>query len=182
MGIIMLIVVGIILFGCVVAFSDPEKSLKETQRMCVNIGNEIWVGEEVLDMCHGSYVGGVKNVSANLEANKIMYFLRSGIGIGSQNGAKKLIKYGDIQDVYIDNTRSIEQKVSMGKLLCFGLLALGMEKNTQQTIREVIVVNVKDEDGEYNVFIEAYNPESVQELYNSIIRNKQRNLLGIGVM
>ena len=53
MGIIMLIVVGIILFGCVVTFSDPEKSLKETQRMCVNIGREIWVEEEVVELCKG---------------------------------------------------------------------------------------------------------------------------------
>lgn len=157
--------------GCFIFSSDPEKSIQDFQNVCTNIGKEIWRDEEVIGICHGDYVGGIKNMSATLQENKVIYYLGSGLGVGSQSKAKKIIKYDNIEDMYIDSTRSIEEQISKGKLLCFGLLALGMKKDKKQVIQEIIVLKVKDDDGEYNVFVQAYSPEGTQELYNDI-KNK----------
>lgn len=140
----------------------------------IEMGQKVWINKKVIDVCEGIYIGGVKGLSANLSRNKKIYFLEDGIGIGIVAG-KKFIKYSDIQDVYIESSHSIEQKVSMGKLICFGVLAFGMKKNEKNKIHEIVVINVKEGKEEYNVFVDCELKSSIQIVYNKIIKNKQNN-------
>lgn len=156
----------IIIVALIWGFSyNIPKEEKDKEEQVSEIGSRIW-GEDATIPHYIRYAGGIKGLSVNAELNKYVCFLKNAISVGITD--KKKILYKDITDVVIENTKSIEHKVSMGKLLCFGILAFGMKKNKEEEIKEFIVVNVEDEDGQYSVIFDVPYQSQVQDVYNYI--------------
>lgn len=162
-----LIIIIALIWGFSYGLPVEEESISDLDR-------KIW-GDSVAKPCYMKYVGGIKGLSVNQKLNEYVVFLNDGIGVGYMDNKKK-IPYKCITDVAIENTKSIEQRVSMGKLLFFGILAFGMKKNQEDIIKEFIVIDVEDEeDGKYSVVFDLPIQSKVQEVYNYIHRNIKKS-------
>lgn len=182
-----LLLILIIVGGIIVSANiNGSKKLQENEKKEIlekkkNLNKKEWEAEgckfiEGLDLV---YKGGIKNISSN--GNGEIYISALEDGVGVINGvAKKVIKYDNIKDMYIDNERSIKEQVSLGKLIFFGVFAFGMKGKEREINREYIVINVVDEDGEYNVILQGYVQDENQQNYIKLktykgVRNIEKN-------
>lgn len=107
------------------------------------------------------YLGGIKTIST--KNNVQVKLLREGICFIYGNNQKKIIDYSNILDVYIDTQISIQEKVSMGKILCFGVLALAMNGKQINSTKEYIVLEI-NEDNRYNIILDCKNIQNGLDL------------------
>lgn len=93
-----------------------------------------------------NYVGGFKDIGICrhtyldlMEDRIIVTFKDDSKGIKE----KKQIKYSDVLDVSIQTETQIKEKVSLGKILVFGVLSFGMKGNQSTISQEYLVMKVK---------------------------------------
>lgn len=111
------------------------------------------------------YKGGIKNISVNSPTT--VDLLKEGLAVNGVD-IEKIILFSNIKDISLQSKIQIEQQVSLGKLILFGGLAFGMEKNNREINIEYIVLNVIDEDGEYNVLLRSFEQNENQENYKKL--------------
>jgi hypothetical protein len=128
-------------------------------------------GYHFVDYCGAEYKGGIKDISINNSVS--IDILEEGLNFSSTVG-DKLILFEKVKDISLQNKQYIENQVSLGKLLVFGVLAFGMNKNKKQINDEYIVIKVSDEDGEYNILLQAHEYTNNQDVYNKIAMNKKK--------
>ena len=112
---------------------------------------------------HVHYKGGIKSISVN--SNIFIALLKEGLAFESV-GVKKIILFSNIKEISLQNEVQIQQQVSLGKLILFGWLAFGMEKNKKEINNEYIVLTVDDGDGKYNILLQSYVSDDNQNNYN----------------
>lgn len=77
----------------------------------------------------------------------------NGVTLGSKV-ADVLIS--DITDIALENERSIVEKVSLGKLMVFGLLSFGMQGKQKEVNRELLVLTFNYNNEEVSLILTEY--------------------------
>lgn len=125
-----------------------------------------------------NYLGGIKDISIK---NRIDYILTNeGLlllycdgniipSINSEYTKRKLINWNDIKDISLQTEQSIKEKVSLGKLVCFGIFAFAMNGKEKISTKEYIVLTMNDTKGEYNILFEAKDNQYIVEKLNKRI-------------
>lgn len=165
--------IGAVYLICWISNPFLESANKKMDKQLKEQGDRRWAGSgaSYKEFLHANYKGGIKNISSN--GTIVIYVLD--IGLGFTSGlSKKIIKFENIKDVFIENEHSIQQQVSLGKLIMFGGLAFGMKKKNVEINKEYVIINVIDEDGEYNVVLDTEKESDIQSLYNKISNYKGR--------
>lgn len=137
---------------------NDKKNRQELQKSGYNDANALIILK---------YLGGIKTISA--KNNVQVRLLKEGICFIYGGNQKKIIDYSDISDVYIDTQISIQEKVSMGKLLCFGVLAFAMSGKQVNSSKEYIVLEI-NEDNRYDIILDCKN---IQNGLDAIFRLKE---------
>ena len=92
------------------------------------------IGLEYLETYNNvSYFGGFKDVQAK-ENNKVIVF-KDRIQIFNKD-----ILFSNINDCSIQSESQLVERVSMGKLLCFGVLAFGMNGKVKNVNKNYVVI------------------------------------------
>ncbi|MVX64655.1 hypothetical protein GKZ28_13225 [Clostridium chromiireducens] len=124
------------------------------------------------------YLGGISDISIK---NRIDYTLtKEGLlllysdidqipVINSKYTKQKLIKWDNIKDISLQTEQSIKEKVSLGKLVCFGIFAFAMSGKEKLSTKEYIIINVNDPKGEYNICLESKDNQNTIEKLNKRI-------------
>lgn len=113
------------------------------------------------------YKGGIKNLSVNSYVS--IDLLKEGL---SFNNGKKIILFKNIEDISLKSETQIQELISLGKMLFFGVWSLAMEKKKKEINNEYIVLKVKDEDGKYNVLLQSNELANNQDSYDKLIKLK----------
>lgn len=165
--------IGAVYLICWIANPFLESANKKMDKHLKEQGDRRWSGSgaSYQNFLQARYKGGIKNISA--DGTITINVLDIGLGFtGAFN--RKVIKFENIKDIFIENERSIQQQVSLGKLIMFGGLAFGMKKKNVEINKEYVIINVIDEDGEYNVVLDTEKESDIQSLYNKISNYKVR--------
>lgn len=121
------------------------------------------------------YIGGIKTISSG---NRVQIkLLKEGICFSYKKGEigesrNYIIKFENIEDIYLDTQQSIQERVSLGKLICFGVLAFGLKGKQIQNTKEFIVLEVCENDKNYNVILDCRN---IQEGLDTLLKLKNEN-------
>lgn len=124
------------------------------------------------------YLGGIKDISIKNNMDYIitkegLLFLYSEIDqipvINSKYTKHKLIGWDNIKDISLQTEQSIKEKVSLGKLVCFGIFAFAMSGKEKISTKEYIIINVNDSKGEYNICLESKDNQNTIEKLNKRI-------------
>lgn len=134
------------IFVVVNSYNNEQENRKELSEQGYNDSNALIILK---------YLGGIKTISA--KNNVKIKLLKEGICFiyGIEN-KRKIIKYNDIIDIYIDTQVGIQEKVSAGKLLCFGVFTFAMKGKQVNTSKEYIVLKI-NEDSMYDIILECGN-------------------------
>jgi hypothetical protein len=122
-------------------------------------------GYNFIETLGADYKGGFKDIS--IETPIIIDLLQGGISFNNLM-YEKFIPFENILDISLQNKQYIENQVSLGKLIFFGILAFGMNKNQKKFNDEFIVLKLKDSGEIYNVLIQAMEHTNNQSIYNKI--------------
>lgn len=106
------------------------------------------------------YVGGFKDISSSEVSLAV---LDSELEIKFENkNITRYIKKEDINDIYVSNKTEIQNNVSMGKILAFGALSLGMD-NTKEETKGYIIVNCNYEGDNLTLIFTGFVGEIVDD-------------------
>ncbi|OSA91031.1 UNVERIFIED_ORG: hypothetical protein B2H93_14840 [Clostridium botulinum] len=125
------------------------------------------------------YIGGIGTISINNNINidilkEGLLFLYKDYGtlsIVDTETNKLLIKWSDVTNIYIETQRSIQERVNLGKLFVFGILAFGMKGKQKELNKEYVVLDVKNEK-DFSIILDCKN---TQYALNSLITAKNQN-------
>jgi hypothetical protein len=118
-----------------------------------------------------NYKGGFKDIS--VETPIIIDLLQEGISFNNLM-YEKVIPFENILNISLQSKQYIENQVSLGKLMFFGILAFGMNKNQKKFNDEFIVLNLKDNNENYNVLIQANEYTNNQSIYDKIVKYRSK--------
>lgn len=95
-------------------------------------------GKEYIDSyCRIKYVCGFKDISRSIVSLEL---LGDEIIIEFEDkNTTRIIKKQDIKDIYLNTETEIQNNISVGKILAFGALSLGMD-NSKTEIHDYIVI------------------------------------------
>lgn len=161
---ILMIIIGIILIIIILRFNIKDDKKRKIEEKTDKFSS---LGFNYIDILNASYKGGIKNISANSPVSTNL--LKEGIGFQNDT-MTKIILFKNIQDISLQNKQYIKNQVSLGKLIVFGVFAFGMDGNKQSVNDEYIILSINDEDGEYNILLQAIDIKYNQELYNKLLK------------
>lgn len=167
MGLLIVILV-IVVISFVISFSAMDRIKEE------NTNKFSQLGYHYIDLLGANYKGGIKNISVHTNAVSIS-LLKEGLNFDT-GIAEKTILFKNIVDMALQSQQYIQNQVSLGKLVVFGVFAFGMERKQNTINDEYILLKVNDEDGEYNVLLQAYEATYNQEIFNRLLMYKNRSL------
>lgn len=119
-----------------------------------------------------SYHGGYKN--AGFTENAHIEVFENKIRIELKGDAKnpfiidRFYTYDKILDIELKTEQDIKESISLGKLLVFGVFALGMKGKSKTISQEYIVLRVKENDNEIDLIFQT------EQYYNLINLISQR--------
>lgn len=163
---IIIIIAIVIIICCMLSSKDMKKIDKE------NMDKFSKLGYHYIESLGAYYKGGIKNISINNNAITII-LLQEGLNFDT-GIVEKTIFFKNIKDISLQSQQHIQNQVSLGKLIVFGVLAFSMEGKTNTINDEYIVLNAIDEDGEYNVVMQPYESTKNQEMYNTLSTYKNK--------
>lgn len=116
-----------------------------------------------------NYCGGFRDLSIQNEVSA--YICNKGIMFMNADYEKvRLIEWNNVEDVYIENERQIQEEIKLSNIILFGVLALGMDKKKRLINDEYIVLSLrKNEEEKYNVILQT---ESIQEVFDQILKTR----------
>lgn len=147
-----------------------HKNVSEVTEVKIKrIGSNL-IYHDVLD-----YMGGFDDVIGSIYKDchvyvfdDILRFRLTKMG-GFDDDIFKDIYYKDVIGAKIVSEKYISEQVSMGKFICFGLLSLGMKKNSTSKVNEYLVITINYNDEEISIVLDReYNKENMIELLNKI--------------
>lgn len=159
----LMIILGIILV-IFILYYNSNSDKKEMTKEKISIFSKL--GFNYIETINVLYKGGIKNISSNTTTS--FNLLQEGIGVISETQVK-IIPFDDIVDMSLQNNQYIQSQISLGKLIVFGALALGMKGTNHSINDEYIVLKIHDEDEEYSVLLQAIDVKDNQEVYNKLL-------------
>lgn len=135
-------------------------------------------GYHYIESLNVKYMGGIPNISVNsknsFEITKEGLLILTATNSTPYLGGSKetLVPWGSIKNVSFQNEKSIQQQVSLGKLLVFGVLAFGMEGKEKSINNEYLVLEVEDKKN-YSIILQPKDRQNNQTIYNNIIEYKE---------
>lgn len=161
------IIIIVIFFGiCIYIGLSTGKELEEKNKKKFTSQ-----GYNYIAYCGVEYKGGIKNIS--IDTPVTIGLLKEGLSFTTIVG-DRIILFKNIIDISLQSRQYIESQVSLGKLIVFGILAFGMNKNQKKINDEYIVLKVNDDDGEYNILLQAQDYTNNQQVYNKIMIYKNK--------
>ncbi|MBN1075971.1 hypothetical protein DVV91_16745 [Clostridium botulinum] len=167
----MLTFIIIICFGfmimCIYAGFDV---LADRKVDSLKIQNECRNYNAIKDFIIFKYIGGIKNISIN--SNVTIKLFKEGISFTYLSGTERrnyMIHSNEIEDISIQTQQSIQEKVSVGKLLVFGILAFGLKGKQKELNKEYLVLNVNKNNENFNVILDCRN---IQNGLESLLKLK----------
>lgn len=166
MGWIIIIVVFIfILFMSGESTKEFEAKQKDLERRS---------GIKVIQTFDVNYIGGFKNIS---KCNKcVLEVCNDRLKVITMNTSGDIFSIPNnilmdyIQNVEIKTETEIKEKVSLGKLMFFGILAFGMNGKESTVIKNYITIEVKDSRDEFIIILDGKGRD--REIVNLINRVK----------
>lgn len=160
--IIIILILGIFIYmGNNIAQSENSKTVNKYKNK----------GYHFIETLGIDYKGGFKDISVDTPI--IVDLLQEGISFNNLM-YEKMIPFDNIIDISLQSKQYIENQVSLGKLIFFGILAFGMNKNQKKFNDEFIVLKLKDNNENFTVLIQAMEHTSNQSIYNKIIMYKNK--------
>lgn len=160
---ILMIILGIISI-ILILYYNSNSNKREMTKKKTNIFSKL--GYNYIETINVYYKGGLKNISSNTPTS--VNLLQEGIGVISETQIE-IIPFSNIIDMSLQNNQYIQSQISLGKLIVFGVLALGMKQSSNSINDEYIVLKIHDEDGEYNILLQAIDIKDNQEIYNKLL-------------
>jgi hypothetical protein len=155
--IVIIIILGIFIYiGNNIVKSENDKNINKYRNK----------GYHYIETLGADYKGGFKDIS--IKTPIIIDLLQEGISFNNIM-YEKMILFENIIDVSLQSKQYIENQVSLGKLIFFGILAFGMNKNQKKFNDEFIVIKLKDNNETYSVLIQALEHTNNQSIYNKIV-------------
>jgi hypothetical protein len=103
------------------------------------------------------YKGGIRDLSTEMP-NVCMNIFEEAVSFywGFKEKEEYFIPFEDVLSIEIKDERYVKEQVSLGKLLVFGVLALGMKKNEYEINNEYVIIKTKRTKEYKDVFL-VYN-------------------------
>lgn len=166
---LLILVIGLII-GVIIIISK-EKNNQEIINKDLNKKGY----NKVTNLIIFKYIGGIKTISSS--NNVQIKLLKEGICFSYkkedvEETYNNIIKFENIEDVYLDTQQSIQERVSLGKLICFGVLAFGLKGKQIQNTKEFIVLEVSENNKNYNIILDCKN---IQQGLDTILKLKNEN-------
>lgn len=148
MNIFDIIIIGIMLYmlAMVILYLNGRKKVEAK----LNYNNR----EGIVYYEYIKLIGGIPNILGGRNGELKMTKDNITLEFNGVDGMKKYkISKNDFINAEIMSKETIENKVSIGKLLCFGVLAFGM-KNKKQIIDNYVVINHMVENDKKSIVLE----------------------------
>lgn len=113
-----------------------------------------------------SYYGGFEGIGYQKKVDVLIYSDK--IIVKKDLDWHKEILLSDIEDCTIQTETQLKERVSMGKLLCFGVFAFGMKGKQQAIAQDYTVVRFKDGDKVSDLVLYNSSNNLNKHLYDSI--------------
>lgn len=114
------------------------------------------------------YLGGYPDIEGGRSA-KIGILTKDFIVIQIGNNTKT-IKKNDLINAEIMSEQSIVQNVSLGKIIAFGVFALGM-KNPKTIVKNYLILTYKENEKEISIIIDSNNLERLTRELRQVINS-----------
>lgn len=167
------IVLGFVVLRIFLIFLEKNDQKKKVQKqkethtirgICGNI-------RELERYDNSRYIGGFEKTK--LEPEKLINFIIYHDRLTFEKGLKDIdIMIQNVVSCQLISSIQLQEKISMGKVLMFGVFALGMDKKKTQKIERYVEVIVKDECIEYPIYFKNENKdiEIVKNINKLIIK------------
>jgi len=162
-----IIIIALFLIICFTVANSTTKDIEDKEK--IKFSNQ---GYHYIGFSGMIYKGGINNISVNNPVS--ISLLEEGINFHS-GVIDKTISFDSIEDMSLQSQQYIQNQVSLGKLVCFGILAFGMSGKQNSINDEYIVLNVDDENEQYSVLLQAYEPKDNQKRFNIIETHRNNN-------
>lgn len=122
------------------------------------------------------FLGGFNDVGAceicmfDLFKDRIVIKLSGGKGSNIFNKTKTIM-IDNILSVKVQTESEIKEKVSLGKLVCFGVLAFGMDGNKKTISDDYVVMKARHNDEEVNLVFQIDNYTDFMSSINQVRYN-----------
>ena len=82
--------------------------------------------------------------------------------------------YKNIVDVSIKTEQEIKERVSLGKLICFGVLAFAMKGKEEVLSKSYLMITVKDREDYLGILLDSSNNANLATSINIAINDYKR--------
>ena len=176
-NVVVFIVIGIGIFLFIYYFTNTNNSTKLNEDI-----REYEYFEQGLiyidEYKYVSYFGGFKDKGKSDDIKVIVFENKIDFKFSYDDTREIFIK--DIHDCRIQTEKQLSERVSMGKLLCFGVLAFGMKGKQKELSKDYVVVRYNYENEDIDLVLDLHygNEEFVREINNLMEEckcNKDKN-------
>ncbi|NFL87398.1 hypothetical protein FDB24_10730 [Clostridium botulinum] len=146
---------GVILLGIIILFVSIYNLGKDKEN---ELKNKIY---------RPQYLGGFKSVSSSKSCLVTIYEDKIKIYI---HGRYANIMKQDILDVMIKNENQIKEQISLGKLICFGVLAFGMRGKSKVITKDYVVLKIIYNEEELSLIFNFENSQITMKFIEDIFK------------
>ena len=122
------------------------------------------------------YIGGFKS----LEPQKSVQLEICSDRVRLNTNKVQNILYKNIVDVSIKTEQEIKERVSLGKLICFGVLAFAMKGKEEVLSKSYLMITVKDREDYLGILLDSSNNAnlitSINITRNDYLRNQNKEV------
>ena len=170
---VLIVVIGFILL-VVYLGKDAEKIEKQQLKYQEELDRKR--GYKLVSTHKVDYIGGFKS----LEPQKSVQLEICSDRIRLNTNKIQNILYKNIVDVSIKTEQEIKERVSLGKLICFGVLAFAMKGTEEVLSKSYLMITVKDREDYLGILLDSSNNAnlitSINITRNDYLRNQNKEV------
>ena len=140
------LILGLIIWGALT--SKPAQLRKKEHYESIGLNF-------ITDYDNIDYYGGFKDWGCKKDIKLIVFdgYFR----LDSDYSGSKIIEFKDIKDCRIQTEKQLSERVSMGKLLCFGVLAFGMKGKQKELSKDYVLVRCNYENEDIDLVLDLHS-------------------------
>ena len=117
----------------------------------------------IYSIWESTYIGGYDDVAGGKKAEILLFKNKLDINFVTNMSNSKSINIENINTIKIMSQELIQNEISIGKMLIFGVLAFGMRDN-KTTVNNYLVVNYNEDNLNYNVILSVLSNSAMENL------------------
>lgn len=160
---------------------EDKRELKGTKKLLKKMNDEMKKsykdreGLDYLKSIHSiKYLSGFRDIGVKEDISILLFQDRIRFKFGKY--FQRDVLKNDISDCRIETETQIRNQISVGKILCFGILSLA-GNNTKEINKEYLVIDGKVKNSNINIILEFKDQISLEEALKDINRLIESNVI-----